>query len=135
MPTRHVNFAQALGLLRRRAGSPQQITQSNDRVERRPDLMAHVGEERTLCLTGQLGLRASTGEFKGSRCHQLLQTVTVTIKLEIDEHFFRDVLHHGNIVTDRSIGLTQRRDGGRRDVFTAVFLAVVKLSSPRLTVL
>ena len=61
----------------------QHLAVADDRVQRRPELVAHVGEEGRLRLARPHGLVARGGEFGGALPHELLQTVVEALQPDI----------------------------------------------------
>ena len=64
-----LGLAELLGLLL------QHLAVADDRVERRAQLVAHVGEEGALRLVGLYGLVTRCGEFGRALPNELLQAV------------------------------------------------------------
>ena len=127
-----LDLVQALGLLRRRAGALQQVREAEDGVQRRADLVAHVGQEGALGLVGGLGPLPCLVEFRGALGDQFLQVVAVAIEFGAEALLFGDVLLDRDIVGDASVGLADRRDDGELDVLAAVLAPVVEFALPRL---
>ncbi|KFB73137.1 MAG: hypothetical protein AW09_001621 [Candidatus Accumulibacter phosphatis] len=59
-----VDLVESLGLCRRRSGTPQKVRQADDGVQRRADLVTHVGQERALRLVRGLGRLGPAREFR-----------------------------------------------------------------------
>ena len=67
-------FAQAFVLLRRQAGTSDEVRHTADGVQRRADFMTHVGEKCALGTVGGFCRIARQREFGSAFQHPLLQT-------------------------------------------------------------
>ena len=61
----------------------QHLAVADDRVQRRPQLVAHVGEEVRLRLARPYRLVARGGEFGGALPHELLQAVVELLQPDV----------------------------------------------------
>ncbi len=125
-----VDLVQARGLFRRRPGAPQQMGEADDGVQRSSDLVAHVGQEAALGQIGGLRLLSCRNKFRRTLLDQLFQMMPMSIQFHAKTLLLGDVFLHRHVVTDRSVGLAQRRDDGGLDVFAAVLAHVVELALP-----
>ena len=67
-------------LLGSAASAAQQVRQADDRVHRRADLVAHVGQEGALGAVGRLGLTRASRQFQRSASHQFLEVMAVPVE-------------------------------------------------------
>ena len=85
--------AQAAFLARVEAAvEPQDLRIAEDAVERRAQLVAHVGEKRALGAIGHLGAVLRDDELRGALGHQLLEVVAVARQLLFGASAFGDLL-------------------------------------------
>jgi hypothetical protein len=59
----------------------QDLREAEDAVQRRAQVMAHVGEERALRLVGDLGALLGGNRLRGAFAHQVLEVVAVAAQL------------------------------------------------------
>ena len=79
--------------------------QTNDRVHRCSDLMAHIGEEGTFSLIGGFSPELSFGQFGGTLFDQLFQMLTVLVQLFTQLLFLGHIFFNRHIVAGASVQL------------------------------
>lgn len=95
---------------------------TQDRVQRRPQFMAHPGQERTLCLVRHFGPFLGHDQFGRSGPDQLFQMIAVP-----PQHLFGQ-LAHGNVFVgsqdadDMTFSITQWQLAGRQPGWRAIRL-------------
>ena len=90
-----IDGVEALGLRRRDAASPLQVGHAEDSVDRRPDLVAHVGQEGTLGNVGGLGSEFGLGQLGGAGGDHFLKMVAVQIEFPFGALARRDIVNDG----------------------------------------
>ena len=121
---------QTLALRRRGLVLAQQVGHADHRVERRADLVAHVGQELALGLAGRVGLRAGCVRLSGALGHEAFELVAVGVELVAQAPVLGHVLLHGKVALDMPPGVAQRRDHRLLDRLAAVAHAVDELAVP-----
>ena len=94
MSARGIDLVQTIRLRGRCAGTPEQVAQPDDRVERRANLVAHVGQERALGVIGGFGFSLRGPQLFGAQVDQLFKVVAMTFELCVQLSPLGDVLHH-----------------------------------------
>ena len=129
-----------------RDAAAQQVGEPDDRVHRRADLVAHVGEEDALGAVGRIGGLAGrleldralrqhpVGVFQlaGALGHPLLELVPVAGQLGLGALALGDVLLDAQVVGDAPVGLDHRRDARVLHHHAAIAAPVVELALPGL---
>ena len=70
-------------LLRRQPGAPDQVRHADDGVERRTDLVAHVGQEGALGHVGTFGLAGGFDQLGGARLDHRLELLAVGVECRL----------------------------------------------------
>ena len=91
---RALDLAEAIAAAPVAALAQQQFRQADDRVHRRADLMAHVGEEGALGAAGGLGLVARLGKRRSTFAHHGLEVLAMTLEFGFDLLARADVALH-----------------------------------------
>ena len=86
-----VDLLQALFLLVGLAGAAQQVNHADDRVERGPDLVADIGDERRFGEIRRFRRIAGGGEFARACVHHAFQILAVVGQLFLDPEALGDV--------------------------------------------
>ena len=117
-------------LLWRERTMRQQMAEAEHGIERRSDLMAHVGEEGRLGTIGDLGRLLGHRKFVSTRLHQRFEVVAVRLKLRRHALLLAHILLDRDVMGDAAIGLHDWRNGRQLVVERAVLALVPELAAP-----
>ena len=100
-------------LHRRQVGLEREFGHAQHAIHRRPDLVAHVGQELALVPVGRLGAVLGVAQFGGAERHRLLQAVAVSANLAIQRANLAQHVVEGG---DEHADLVGAGDGRQGDV-------------------
>ncbi len=122
-----------LGVIRRVA--LEQISEPQNGVHGGADLVAHVGQKRTLGTVGALRPLMGLGQLQGALVNHLLQVIAVLIQLLAELLLLGNVGLYRHVVGHDPILLADGGDGGQHMIVGAVLALVDELAVPALTAL
>ncbi len=131
------DLAHLVELARVVEAAAQQVRQAQDRIHRRADLVAHVGQEIALGAVGLIGLLACSHQLgvglrerRGAHLQQLFGAVAVLLELFGVALELRNVLEDTDVVGDAALVVAQRRKAQPFAVDVAVARQAAHLAFP-----
>ncbi len=124
------DLAQLLALFGLQCGILQQVGQTNDRIHRRADLMAHIRQKRAFGDVGHFRRLHRVRQLFGALDNQLFQFFAVMLQFFLHRFFIGNIVLDGHVMTNPAVFLPDRRNNRRFHKLATILAFVDKFAMP-----